>query len=100
MRVNTGSSPYGPMFCDYIAGLNDPEVAAIDASLSSIPYMIGLSPSQWQEAADVMIPKKKSSRHVEKLRIFVLFDAMFNMANKRIAREMIQRASRSTLKTG
>jgi hypothetical protein len=92
MRVNTGSSPYGPLFCDYIAGLNDPEVAAVDASLSSIPYMIGLSPSQWQEAADVMIPKKKSSRHVEKLRIIVLFDAMFNMANKRIAREMIQRA--------
>ena len=92
MRARTSSSPYGPMFCDYIAGSKDLEVAAVDASLSSIPYLIGFSPSQWQKASDVMIPKKKSSRHVEKLRIIVLFDAMFNMVNKRIARDMIKRA--------
>lgn len=84
MRVNTGSSPYGPIFCDYIAGVQDSEVASIDASLSSIPYIAGFSPSQWQEASNVMIPQKKTSRHVEKLRIIVLFDAMFNMGNKRI----------------
>ena len=92
MNIRTGSSPYGPLFCDYVAGIQDQEVAAVDASLSSIPYMIGFSPTLWQEASDVMIPKKKSSRHVQKLRIIVLFDAMFNMVNKRIAREMIQRA--------
>lgn len=84
MRVNTGSSPYGPIFCDYIAGVQDSEVASIDASLSSIPYIAGFSPSQWQEASNVMIPQKKTSRHVEKLRIIVLFDAMFNMGNKGI----------------
>lgn len=92
MRLQTGSSPYGPLFCDYIAATHDPEVSEVDASLSSIPFMAGFSPSQWQEATDVMIPKKKSSRHVQKLRIIVLFDAMFNMVNKRIARQMIQRA--------
>ena len=92
MRTNTGSSPYGPLFCDYIAGTQDHAVADVDASLSSIPYITGFSPTQWQEAADVMIPKKKTSRNVQKLRIIVLFDAMFNMVNKRIARDMIQRA--------
>jgi hypothetical protein len=92
MNIRTGSSPYGPLFCDYMAGAQDPEVAAVDASLSSIPYMTGFSPTIWQKASDVMIPKKKSSRHVQKLRIIVLFDAMFNMINKRIAREMILRA--------
>ena len=92
MRLNTGSSPYGPLYCDYIAGTEDSLVAEVDASLSSIPFLAGFSPQQWQEATDVMIPKKKSSRHVQKLRIIVLFDAMFNMTNKRIAKEMIRRA--------
>ena len=92
MKVKTGSSPYGPLFCDYMAGIQDPDVAAMDASLSSIPYLTGFSPVTWQEASDVMIPKKKSSQHVQKLRIIVLFDAMFNMVNKRIARDMIKRA--------
>ena len=67
-------------------------MSEVDASLSSIPYIAGFSPTQWQKASDVMIPKKKSSRHVGKLRIIVLFDAMFNMVNKRIARQMITRA--------
>jgi hypothetical protein len=92
MRARTGSSRYSPLFCDYIAGTHDRDVAEVDASLSSIPYLVGFSPALWQEATDVMIPKKKSSRHVEKLRIIVLFDAMFNMVNKRIARTMINRA--------
>lgn len=92
MRANTGSSPYGPLFCDYIAGTHHSEVADVDASMASIPFMTGFTPTQWREATDVMIPKKKSSRHVQKLRIIVLFDAMFNMGNKRIARDMIRRA--------
>ena len=97
MNIRTGSSPYGPLFCDYMAGTQDIEVAAVDASLSSIPYMTGFSPGVWRKASDVMIPKKKSSRHVQKLRIIVLFDAMFNMVNKRIARTMIQQAQRLKL---
>jgi hypothetical protein len=92
MKARTGSSPYGPLFCDYIAGTQDPQVAEVDASLSSIRYMVGFSPAAWQKASDVMIPKKKSSHNVEKLRIIVLFDAMFNMANKRIARDMVKQA--------
>jgi len=92
MPARTGSSPYGPLFCDYIAGAQDSTVADVDASLSSIPYLVGFSPTLWQEATDVMIPKKRTSRHVQKLRIIVLFDAMFNMGNKRIARDMIHRA--------
>ena len=97
MNIKTGSSPYGPLFCDYIAGTKDRIVAEVDASLSSIPYIAGFSPTQWQKASDVMIPKKKSSRHVGKLRIIVLFDAMLNMVNKRIAREMISRAQQLQL---
>ena len=37
MNSRTSSSPYGPLFCDYIAGAQDVDVASVDASLSSIP---------------------------------------------------------------
>jgi hypothetical protein len=42
---------------------------------------------RWSDAVDVMIPKKAASTHVEKLRIIVLFHALFNMLNKRVAKK-------------
>jgi hypothetical protein len=43
-----------------------------------------------------MIPKKKLSRDVTKLRIIVLFHALFNMMNKRVAKNAIQNAKTIT----
>jgi hypothetical protein len=43
---------------------------------------------------DVLIPKKATSAAIEKLRIIVLFHALFNMNNKRVGREMIANAER------
>ena len=41
-----------------------------------------------------MIPKKTCSKAVEKLPIIVLFDALFNMVNKRVGRDMVSYAER------
>jgi hypothetical protein len=41
-----------------------------------------------------MIPKNKLSRHVTKLRIIMLFHALFNMLNKQVARDAIANATR------
>jgi hypothetical protein len=41
---------------------------------------------------DVLIPKKNTSAAIEKLRIIVLFHALFNMNNKRVGRDMIANA--------
>jgi hypothetical protein len=43
---------------------------------------------------DVFIPKKSHSTLVDKLRIIVLFHAMFNLNNKRIRRDMVANAKR------
>jgi hypothetical protein len=40
-----------------------------------------------------MIPKKTASRHVEKLRIIVLFHALFNMMNKRVVNKATTQAA-------
>ena len=92
MRPNTASSPFGPSFMDYIAGANHKDVAAIDNLFASIPIQAAFCPEPWVKAVDVMIPKKQSSINVEKLRIIVLFHALFNLINKRVGRSVVRRA--------
>jgi hypothetical protein len=92
MKGKIASSPFGPSFADYIAGADDLEVAQIDTAFANIPLHAGFTPEAWTQALDMMIPKKVSSTHVRKLRIIVLFHALFNMLNKRVGRAMIQQA--------
>ena len=60
----------------------------------NIPYATGYNPKAWTQMTDVLIPKKSHSSLVEKLRIIVLFHALFNLNNKRIGREMVANAER------
>jgi hypothetical protein len=92
MKPNISSSPFGPEFVHYIAGSRDQQIADFDATMANIPYASGYTPQAWTKFIDVLIPKKTSSSAIEKLRIIVLFHAMFNMNNKRIGREMIANA--------
>lgn len=92
LRSTTASSPFGPTFSDFIMGTQDSDVARIDNLFASIPLQVGFSPTTWMQAVNVMIPKKQTSTEVEKLRIIVLFHAMYNMINKRVGRAMVHRA--------
>ena len=92
MKKTTASSPFGPSFTDYIAGSQDVKIAEVDAAIASIPALTGSCPPSWQKAVDVMIPKKTDSAHVKKLRIIVLFHALFNMFNKRVAKIAVKEA--------
>ena len=92
MRSSTSSSPHGPGFIDYIAGCYHDVIAEFDATMSTIPFVTGYSPSAWSRATDVMIPKKADSIEVEKLRIIILYHALFNQANKNIGRLLIRNA--------
>jgi hypothetical protein len=94
MKPNTSSSPFGPTFVHYIAGSQDQQIAEFDATMANIPYASGYSPEIWMKMVDVLIPKKTTSSAIEKLRIIVLFHALFNMNNKRIGRDMIANAER------
>jgi hypothetical protein len=94
MNPHTSSSPFGPTFVHYIAGSKDEQIADFDATMANIPYASGYSPEVWTKMMDVLIPKKTTSSAIEKLRIIVLFHAMFNMNNKRIGRDMIENAEK------
>jgi hypothetical protein len=95
MKKSTAASPFGASFTELIAACDDIRVADIDACFAAIPLYSGYCPRAWSRAVDVMIPKKQASRAVTKLRIIVLFDALFNMLNKRIGKEMIAHAEKN-----
>jgi hypothetical protein len=84
MKANTSSSPFGPAFVHYIAGSQDKQIADFDATMANSPYASGYSPDAWIKMVDVLIPKKTTPSAIEKLRIIVLFHALFNMNNKRL----------------
>jgi hypothetical protein len=92
MKAHTAASSFGPSFSEFIAGTESNPVAEVDAAIVSIAAAAGYCPQRWSTAIDVMIPKKKLSRDVTKLRIIVLFHALFNMMNKRVAKKAIQNA--------
>ena len=92
MKSTTSASPFGPGFIDYIASCRHAILSEFDATMSSIPFMSGYAPLAWSKATDVMIPKKADSISVEKLRIIVLFHALFNQANKSIGRLLTRHA--------
>ena len=97
MKARIASSPFGPSFADYIAGSEDPLIAAVDATFATIPMITGYCPPAWCKALDIMIPKKSDSIAVEKLRIIVLFHALYNMFNKRTGRAMLSHAEKFSL---
>jgi hypothetical protein len=94
MRSTTSASTFGPSFSELIAGTDDLRIAEVDAAIVSIPARTGYCPRRWSDAIDVMIPQKDASKHVEKHRIIVLFHALFNMMNKRVANKATTQAAK------
>jgi hypothetical protein len=94
MRVHTAASTFGPSFSEIITGTYAEPITEVDAAIMLIPALTGYCPLRWSKAIDVMIPKKAASKHVEKLRIIVLFHALFNMMNKRVARQAMTSAGK------
>jgi hypothetical protein len=92
MRVHTAASTFGPSFSEIITGTEDETIAEVDAATVSIAALTGYCPKRWSDAIDVMIPKKAASKHVEKLRIIVLFHSLFNMLNKKVAKQAMTQA--------
>jgi len=100
MRESTASAP-GGHFGHYktaaaIARLppehddHFPELAAIYATLVSLPLKHGFAPSEWKTCVDAILEKLPGRPLIEKLRVIMLFDAQFNFALKLVfGRRMI-----------
>jgi hypothetical protein len=77
------------------AGAADPEIAALECSLTRIPLRYGFSPQRWKFCLDVMLLKKSGVTDLSSLRTIVLFPVDCNFAFKHVGRSMMQVAEKT-----
>jgi len=69
-------------FGHYIAGIFNPEILIINATMANISLWTGFAYERWKKGINVMIEKTNGDFNVEKLHIILLFEADFNANNK------------------
>ena len=77
------------------AGATDPDIAALECSLTRIPLRYGFSPQRWKFCLDVMLLKKSGVTDLSSLRTIVLFPVDCNFAFKHVGRSMMQVAEKT-----
>jgi hypothetical protein len=55
------------------AGATDPDIAALDCTMTRLPLKYGFAPQRWKHCLDVMIMKKSGVTDLSGLRTIVLF---------------------------
>ena len=83
MKDKTSSASHAPNFSHYKVTSTDDTTNKIDALLRSIPFVTGIRPKSWCFADDVMMLKRSGVHDVDSMRCIQLFDAEFNIANKK-----------------
>jgi hypothetical protein len=91
-RETTAVEPTGLGFHHLVAGAYNHKIAAIDATISSIPCQEGFSPDPWQVITDFQILKKLGLFDVEFMQTIQLMDSQFNATNKHFGQEMMKHA--------
>jgi len=64
------------------------------SQLAMTPLVLGITPADWQEATEVLIPKKAADLRPEKLRRITQFSAQMNHNKKLIGKTMMQHAEK------
>ena len=64
------------------------------SQLAMTPLVLGITPDDWQEATEVLIPKKAANLRPEKLRRITQFSVQMNHNKKMIRKTMMQHAER------
>lgn len=90
--TSTGMS--GLHFGHFRASCMNKTCAWLDRILCEIPLKTGYSLRRWHKCIDVMIPKKKTSIRVDKLRTICLMEADFNYLNKLLGRRVLANAEK------
>ena len=87
------SAPSGPHFEHFEAGITDEYIVKFDALSRSLSHQCGFSSAPWREIVDVEILKKAGVCDTEKMRTITLMHAELNMNNKKLGRDVMQRAT-------
>ena len=94
-REDTACYPSALSFSTMKAGAHDPDIAALDCSLTRLPLYFGFAPSRWKFCLDVMLMKKSGVTDLSGLRTIVLFPVDCNFAFKHVGRSMMRIAEKT-----
>ena len=93
-RHTTGSADMELAFTDHMAATYHDGMAEIDRLLREIPFAKNFAPTAFQNMVDFLILKKANVFDVSKMRIITMFNAAFNMNNKKIGRDIMNNAAK------
>jgi hypothetical protein len=82
-------------FGHFKAGNEDVTLGHFDNWLINLTVATGYNLKRWQQGIDVMIPKKKDSIRVDKLRTIVLMEPDYNFFNKLIGKWVMANAEKA-----
>jgi len=94
-REDTSCYPSALSFATMKAGASDPDIAALDCTMTRLPLKYGFAPQRWKYCLDVMIMKKSGVTDLSGLRTIVLFPVDCNFAFKHVGRSMMAAAEKT-----
>jgi len=92
---DTSCYPAALSFSTMKAGAQDPDIAALDCTMTRMPLRFGFAPSRWKFCLDVMLMKKSGVTDLSGLRTIVLFPVDCNFAFKHMGCQMRQVAEQT-----